>query len=283
MDVRGLDIGVCGWSLRPGSTSDLVRLVGELGLEHVQVALRPLLKLDDGARAADVKALRDSGLTITASMVSFDGEDYTTLATIRRSGGFLPDDLWKQRHELAVRAGELAGELGTKYLSCHLGFIPSSSDAFYPVLIERISSVAQDIAKYDVSLLGETGQESASELLQFLNDLNCRNIGVNFDPANMVLYGSGDPIEAVGMLGRHIRHVHVKDAISSDQPRTQWGKEVALGNGEIDPLLFVDALEDAGYKGALCIERESGNDRIGDIRATIALLKSVADPATDAT
>src|SRR5262249_59883502 len=105
----------------------------------------------------------------------------------------------------------------------HLGAVPPSNDPTYGKILSRVAEVADALAKLGVSLLAETGQETASELLQFLNDLRRRNVEVNFDPANMILYGAGDPIDAIRVLGRHIRHVHVKDATLSDQPRMKWG------------------------------------------------------------
>jgi sugar phosphate isomerase/epimerase len=105
-------------------------------------------------------------------------------------------------------------------------------------------------------LLLETGQERANEMLQFLNDLRCQNVACNFDPANLILYGLGDPLDSVAVIGRHIRHVHLKDAINSDQPGTKWGREVDLGRGQVPVLQIVDALDDVGYTGPLVIECE---------------------------
>src|SRR5262249_13557215 len=153
-------------------------------------------------------------------------------------------------------------ELGVKYLEFHVGFVPSSSDPAYNIIRDRVCEVANALATDGIDLLLETGQESASELLQFLNDLNCRNVAVNFDPANMILYGAEDPIDAIHILNRHIKHVHVKDAVSSNQPRMQWGTEVPFGTGEVDPEYFLDTLHEVGYTGPLTIEREAGHDRV---------------------
>ena len=116
-------------------------------------------------------------------------------------------------------------------------------------------------------------EESASELLQFLNDVQPRNLAVNFDPANMILYGAGDPVDAVKTLGRHIRHVHIKDAIASNQPGTNWGEEVPFGTGEVPVDEFLVTLREVGYAGPLVIEREAGNDRVGDIAFAIETLR----------
>ncbi len=274
MRVREHDIGVCSWSLRPESTADLLSKVKRLELDHVQLGLIPLLSQANVAADTVAEQYRAMGITIVATMIDFAGEDYTSIAIIRRTGGFVPDEHWPDRRDLTLRAGKMTAELGVKFLTCHIGFVPPSSDPSYRVMVERVRDVAQSLASDNVSLLLETGQESASELLQFLNDLNCRNVGVNFDPANMIMYGAGDPIEAISILNRHICHVHAKDAVASSQPRLQWGKEVVFGTGEVDPLKFLDALDDIGYTGPLSIEREAPADPLADVHAAIEALRA---------
>ncbi len=266
-------MGVCSWSLGPRDVGDLVHRVRQLGLEHVQLALGPLLEADDATRDAEVQTLRDSGIKITAGMISFPGEDYTTIASIRGTGGFVPDELGPARKELTLRAADLAQSLGLSMISTHVGFVPPSSDEKYDVMVKRVCEVAAPLQEKGVDLLLETGQESASELLQFLNDLRCRGVFVNFDPANMILYGSGDPIEAIGILGRHIRHVHVKDAVMSNQPRMKWGEEVPFGSGQVPHVAFAAALERARYTGPLVIEREAGADRMRDVQTAMNVLR----------
>lgn len=274
MNLHGHDIGVCSWSLQPRDLDDLLTRLRPLGLWHVQLALADFVAADEPAREAMVKTASTAGLTLTAGMINFDGEDYTTIASIRRTGGYAPSDAWEKRKSTTVSSGKVASSLGIKLLSTHVGFIPMSSDPNYRVMVERVGEIASELDKLGITFLMETGQESASELLQFINDLSARNIGVNFDPANMILYGAGDPIEAIGTLGRHIRHVHVKDAIGSEHPGTKWGDEVPFGTGQVNPREFLDALKEAGYTGPLIIEREAGSDRAGDVRMAIDALKN---------
>jgi len=273
MQVRGYDIGVCSWSLQPKDAADLISKVRQLGLEHVQLGLGMLLARESVSRADELARLRDSGLNLTAAAINFPGEDYSSIGVIRRTGGFVSDDQWPVRKEVALRAGELTAELGLKYITSHIGFVPASSDPSYTVMVERVREVAKGLARDGVDLLVETGPESASELLQFLNDLNCRNVAVNFDPANMILYGSGDPIESVAILNRRIRHVHLKDAVASSQPGVQWGKEVSFGTGQVGVESLLEALDEVEYAGVLCIERESGTDRMADVRQAIEALR----------
>ena len=125
-------------------------------------------------------------------------------------------------------------------------------------------------------LLMETGQEKAEELLEFLHDLKRPNVFINFDPANMILYGAGEPIAAIRTLGQFIRHVHVKDATGSAKPGVEWGAEVPFGTGQVNPKAFIDALHGVGYRGPLCIEREAGNQRLTDVEFAVETLKKVA-------
>jgi L-ribulose-5-phosphate 3-epimerase len=272
MKIRNHDIGVCTWSLRAADHTDLVARVRSLELSHCQLALLPLIEMSDAARAGALATLADSGLTITATMINYPGEDYGSINHIRRTGGLVPDDQWDQRRDLTLAAAELTRKLGVGRLSTHVGFIPPPNDAGYAVIVKRITELSKPLADMGIDLLMETGQESASELLQFLNNLNCKNFGVNFDPANMVLYGSGNPIDAVHTLGRHVRHVHVKDAVGSDNPGIDWGEEVPFGDGDVPHGQFLAALAGINYTGPLVIEREAGNDRMGDVQYAIETL-----------
>lgn len=274
MRIDGREIGVCSWSIRPVDMADLVRKTGELGLSSVQLALRPLLELDEEHKRRQLEVLQQSTLRLTAGMIDFPGENYGSIELIRQTGGFAPDEHWPIRRQLAVRAGQLAAELGVKLLSCHIGFVPPSSHQQYTVMVQRVRELAGELGKIGVDLLMETGQERASELLQFINDLSSRNVFVNFDPANMILYGAGDPIEAIHILERHIRHVHAKDADLSDAPGMKWGREVPFGQGQVQVEAFWEALDHIHYCGPVVIEREAGEDRMGDVRIAIAAMRS---------
>lgn len=255
--------------------AELVDSVRRLGLSHVQLALGPLIFLDDKRKHFELGILRDSGLTLTAGMIEFPVEDYSSIARIRLTGGFLPDETWNLRKQLTLLAANFAAELGLKILSCHAGFIPQSNHADYPKILQRVRELAQAFRDKGLILGLETGQESASELLQFLNDLPGGNVAVNFDPANMLLYGSGDPIEAVHTLSRHIRHVHLKDAVVSILPAVEWGREVAVGTGQVEFEELFLTFSEINYTGPVAIECEIGSQRIDDIRAAIAYLQKL--------
>jgi sugar phosphate isomerase/epimerase len=278
MKIQGHTIGVCSWSLRPANASDLLEQVRSLGLGHIQLALGGLLKLDPDARQAEIRTLRDGGVEFTAAMISFPGEDYLSIPAIKLTGGYVPDEHWEERRQLTLEAGKLAAELGISTLSTHIGFVPRSNDPHYGVIVERICSLAGALFEQGIELLMETGQESSSELLQFLNTLSCKNVGINFDPANMILYGSGDPIDAILTLGRHVRHVHVKDAVASMKPGLEWGNEVPFGDGQVPHSRFLQALQSIDYRGPLVIEREAGEERLADVAYAIETLEALVAP-----
>ncbi len=277
MTIDGHDIGVCSWSLREPNLEATVERVRELGLGHMQLALGPLLQMDEPGRRQALETLKNSGLTLTATMIGFPGEDYSSIAAIRKTGGYAPDDAWPARKQRTIAAAELTTQLGVTLLSTHIGFVPPSNHESYPSMLDRLREVSDILASRGLEMAMETGQERASELLQFLNDLNCRNMRVNFDPANMILYGAGDPIEAVRMLGRHIRHVHIKDAVGSDKPGVVWGKEVPFGTGQVGPKRFLSVLREVEFTGPLVIEREGGESRYRDIQAALKALNEAAE------
>ncbi|MBQ5531456.1 MAG: sugar phosphate isomerase/epimerase, partial [Kiritimatiellae bacterium] len=149
-----------------------------------------------------------------------------------------------------------------KYMSLHAGFLDESDPAAYAKYVSRVRWMRDEAAKYGVQLILESGQETAADLAKFLLDV--QGVGINFDPANMVLYAKGRPMEAFKVLFPWIRQIHVKDALVTQKPGT-WGDETPWGEGEVGGKTFLAALEEAGYKGNYVIEREGGDKRVEDI------------------
>ncbi len=264
--MRCLDwpVGVCSWSL--GNDLDKIAAAG---VDSVHLAIVPALA-DDGSQY--LAKVAKSNLEISAAMINFPQEDYSTLESIRATGGIVPDNCWWDNRGLALRAIEMTAELKVRFLSMHFGFIDMQNPAKAKTLIERTRMLADKADEHNITLLLETGQEAAEELREFLEKLNHPALGVNFDPANMILYGKGNPVEAVGILGPWIKHVHIKDALQTKTTGT-WGSEVVWGTGEVDADKFLRALKSAGFTGALAVEREGGDDRLGDIKKAVAKLR----------
>lgn len=272
-------IGVCSWSLQATGPQDLADKVNALGLKQVQLGLTPH-RDDPGAWDGVQEILGESGIRIVSGMYSTVGEDYTTPETIRRTGGIVPDAHWEENRRLAEVTASLAESLGLHLVNAHAGFLPHDpQDPDYEKLFQRVAVLADIFGARGVTLLLETGQETAHTLLAFLKALHERNIdnvAVNFDPANMLLYDMDDPIEALRMLTPHVRQVHVKDA-RRPAVKGQWGEEMVVGAGTVDWVAFVRILAEADFEGGYIFEREAGDDRVGDIARGITALRAAMD------
>ncbi len=281
MSVNLLEnIAVCSWSLRPSDTADLISMVRSLGLSKVQLALNDHRGSAGGAAIGS--ELAEAGIEIVSGMFGTVGEDYTTLETIQQTGGVVPDEHWEANLEIAHEVVEASLTLGLDLVSFHAGFLPEdSSDPDYAKLIERLRTLGRLFADAGIDLAFETGQEEAGILASFLDDLAAPNIGVNFDPANMILYDKGDPVVGLKALLPYLKQIHIKDAVLTSEPGT-WGSEVVLGTGQVDWPGFLGVLEQADYSAALVIEREAGDDRLADIQVAIDHLNSVLKKETKA-
>lgn len=261
MKCRDWPVGVCSWSLQTDAAG-VAEAMKKLGIEHVHLGIRPALE-EKGEEF--LAAVQQQNWTISSTMIDFPQEDYSTLESIKITGGIGPDEYWQRSRELFFGAVETTVKLGVKYLSMHAGFIDETNPDYAKKFYDRIKRLADAASEKDIMLLLETGQETADELRHFLEKLDHAAIVVNFDPANMILYDKGDPIEAVRTLAPWVKHIHIKDAIRTKQPGT-WGTEVPWGDGEVGTERFLNALQEIGFGGALAIEREAGDNRFGDVK-----------------
>ena len=266
-------LGVCSWSLQADDPQRLVARVQATGLSRVQLSMTPVF--DEPETWGEVFSRLDAaGIAVVSGMIGPYGEDYSSLASIRATGGVLPDGTWERNRAMCEGVAELAAAHGVKTLTFHAGFIPHDpSDATFVKVRDRLAEVARMCSNKGVDLLLETGQETAEDLTLFLATLDgvmgvgmSDGVGVNFDPANMLLYGKGDPIAALRTLMPRVRQVHIKDANASSTPGS-WGSEEVVGTGEVDWPAFLAVLKEAGYAGELVIEREAGQSRVEDVRA----------------
>lgn len=264
-------IGVCSWSLAPSSPDDLVERLASTGVRHVQLALDPIRT---GAWSLDdtVAALDGAKASILSGMMAMDGEDYSTLESIRASGGVRPDATWPTNRDAAAVNAGLARQLGLDLVTFHAGFLPHEPCAEREVLVGRLRELVDVFAEQGVRTGFETGQESADTMAAVLADIDRPGaVGVNFDPANMVLYAMGNPVDALETLAEHVVQIHVKDARATDQPGT-WGREVPAGQGDVDWARFFDVVDRRELDVDVVIEREAGAARVADIRGARELV-----------
>ncbi len=267
-------LAVCSWSLQPTNPESLFEQLDAIGINRLQIALDPIRNAGSvWGKIAEQCAAR--GVTLVSGMFGTVGEDYTTMESIQRTGGVVPDATWEENWEDIRINADLAERMGLKIVTFHAGFLPHEArDPNFTKLLDRIGQIAELFAKRGIMLGFETGQETAATLAEFLKHLNCPNVGVNFDPANLILYEKGDPIEALRTLCPWLKQVHVKDARRTTQSGT-WGKEVVVGTGDVDWRAFFTTLGSLGFQGWCCIEREAGSQRVADIRAARQFLETL--------
>ena len=223
----------------------------------------------------------DANITITCVFGGFDGESYADIATCVRTVGLVPPETQAARAQEMKEISDFARKLGCSAVGLHIGFVPedTSSDS-YSQLLEITRDLLDHVKANDQALHLETGQESADHLLEFIENVERDNLFINFDPANMILYGTGEPVEALRKVGRYVRSVHLKDATwaADGQRGKEWGAEVPLGDGDVNIRRYLETLKELGYDGPLTIEREIPEDRErqkADIGQAVQLLQSL--------
>jgi sugar phosphate isomerase/epimerase len=201
--------------------------------------------------------LEEFGIKITVVFGGFEGESYADIPTVVRTVGLVPPETRAARVQEMREISDFARLLGCDVVALHLGFIPhDTSDPLYPEVLAVTREVCDHAAANGQNLHLETGQETADGLLRFVGDVARDNLFINFDPANMILYGTGEPIAALQQIGSRVRSVHCKDAKWAANPGQEWGQEVPLGTGDVGLENYLRTLAAVGYRGPLTIERE---------------------------
>jgi len=266
-----MELGLIFWAEKDPATH--LAYLKSFGLNVCQIGVAPSLNCEATVDAWK-QAIANAGVSVFGSAVAYEGEDYANLEKVHETVGFTAPGYAAERIARTREASKFTAALGSKALSCHIGFIPEEqAHPLYTELVGIARELCDICAANGQDFVLETGQESAETLLGFLAAVQRSNIRVNFDPANMVLYGSGDPLTALDLLQKNVLSVHCKDG-TSPKALGELGKEVALGDGEVNFPGFLAALKAMGYTGPLIIEREEPNEaqREADIRLAVTRL-----------
>lgn len=259
-----------------------VRKAAECGAQGIQVysthgEMAPE-NLSPEKRREFLNLVKDNGLIISALCGDLGG------------GGFIHKDLNKERVEKSKRILDLAKDLETDIVTTHIGVVPSDPNHDrYKIMQEACHELAEYADSINAHFAVETGPETSAVLKGFLDSLNSTGVGVNLDPANLVMVTGDDPVGAVHNLKKYIVHTHAKDGkqIFYRDPEIVYGikkdvivtddsfLEVPLGEGSVDFPKYLAALEEIGYNGFLTIEREVGDDPAKDIRAAVDFLNGL--------
>jgi sugar phosphate isomerase/epimerase len=264
LGLEDLEIGLLFWaSTNAQKTLDHAK---SFGVRAGQLGFAGDLPLEGLAEHWDA-ALTAQRFTVISAVCSYVGERYDDIPTVLNTVGLVPEKTRAERLARTKAVSDAARILGIERIACHIGFVPEDVD---DPLYAQVRDVTREICDYcgknGQAFALETGQEPAKVLLRFIDSVQRPNLKINFDPANMILYGTGDPIEALEVLREHVVTVHCKDGDwpELDKPEA-LGVERALGEGSVGIERYIHKLKEIGYRGVLTIEREEQDAEKRDI------------------
>ena len=262
-------------SIRGGLGAGL-ESVRDLGVSTVQLHA-PAADHRSPERTAQLREqFAQAGIGVTVVFAGFEDDDYATVEQVKQTVGLVPKERRARRLAEVLEISDFARRLEVEAIGMHLGFVPpDSADPEFDAVVGVTRQVCDHCAGNHQRFHLETGQETAAELLHFIKAVGRDNLAVNFDPANMILYGAGNPLEALDVVGPYVKSVHCKDASYTRKPGQPWYEDAPLGQGDVNIEACLRKLNDLGYAGALTIEREYSPDQAGDLKAALALLESL--------
>lgn len=218
----------------------------------------------------------ETGVEISAFWCGYGGPSVWNFYEGHLTLGLVPTTYRYDRLKTLMHGAEFTAELGVPDMVTHCGFLPENPyDPNFVEVVSVLKVLAKHCYQLGLHFLFETGQETPVTLLRTFEAIDMPNLGVNLDPANLILYGRGNPVDAMDVIGRYVRGVHAKDGLYPTTGR-ELGHETPLGEGKVNFPVLLRRLKEVGYQGALTIEREiSGPQQIADIRAGKLFLENI--------
>jgi len=257
------------------NVEEIFRELKALGLSHCQIGGNNSFFTDEIAGRVKA-AMEKEAVTITTFFSGWPGPMVWDFITGPITIGLVPPEYRLARVEEIVKTSDFAAKLGVNQICTHVGFIPESpSDPLYPGVVTALKYVVAHCMQNGQKFLFETGQETPVTLRRVIEELGMEDVGINFDPANLLMYGKANPLDALDIIGEFILDIHAKDGEYPVSGR-ELGVEKPLGQGRVNyPALF-KKLKELGYDGPVTIEREiSGEQQKKDILMAIELLKKL--------
>jgi sugar phosphate isomerase/epimerase len=267
-----LEIGVL-IALVDDMDEQLGHLTG-LGLRHGQICSWQPDRWTPQTAESLHAAIRRAGVKVTTFWSGLPGPHVWNFQEGPNTVGLVPDAYRAERVEILKQAADFAVGMGFPSITTHVGFLPEDpNDARFAATVEAVRTVALYCRQRGLEFWFETGQETPVTLLRTLERVGTDNLGVNFDTANVILYGKANPVDALDVVGRYVRDVHAKDGFYPTNGH-ELGRECPLGEGKVDFPAFVRKLKSLGYAGTLTIEREIGGEQQRlDIQKAVDLLR----------
>jgi len=244
-----------------------IEKVKNLGFQTCQVSCWNMSLYEKEVAEKLKRAVEENDIKITTLWTGFSGRAVWNFTEGPLTIGLVPPDTREKRLKELRKASEFAEWIGVESLTTHVGFIPENpNDPVYISLIDALKDVTRFLDDRGQSFWFETGQETPVTLLRTFEDVGAENLGVNFDPANLIMYGKANPVDALDIIGGYVRDLHAKDGEYPKSGR-RLGEEKPLGEGRVNFPALLSKLKELNYTGSLTIEREiSGPQQIRDIK-----------------
>jgi len=258
-----------------GGARQAFEKAANLGLEGVQLACWEPQLYTDQAVDETLAAAKQFNIEINTVWAGAPGKCVWNFTEGPLTIGIVPRDNRDVRIAGLIAGADFAKRIGVGSITTHVGFIPEDPNRdLYIEAVDSLRYVAGYCRDKGLGFWFETGQETPTTLLRTIEDIALDNVGINLDPANLVMYGKANPVDALDVFGQYVRGVHAKDGVYPTTGRA-LGKEVPLGEGKVDfPTLIGRLKTEFNFAGHLTIEREiSGDQQTADIRRAIAMLR----------
>lgn len=272
-NLNPLEVGMMFWAVR--DTFDEIKT---MDVRCGQLAIPGDVSITPEFTAKWKADLQAANFTVVTVFCVYNGEDYADIPTVENTVGFIPPATRAERLRRTIELSDFAAALGVGSIACHIGFVPhDKTHPNYIAVLDMVRRVCDHAATHGQTFALETGQEPAETLLEFFKDVNRSNLKINFDPANLILYGSDEPLPALRLLAPHLASVHAKDGDWPPKDNKSLGNERKLGEGSVNIPAFIKTLKEVGYQGQIFIEREAFDptERITDMRSEVPYLKAL--------
>ena len=272
-EYKTMEIGVLG-HLRKEENS--FRIMADYGVKTAQLQNWDMDLLTPELAEKVRKDSLEAGVRIAAFWAGYSGKVIWNATYGPATCGLVPPHLRERRVSDLKRGADFAKWIGAPAIVTHCGFIPANpSDPEYPAVLCAIYDVAECCQKLGLGFWFETGQETPVTLLRTIEQIGLPNLGINLDTANLILYGRGNPVDALEIFGKYVRNLHAKDAAFVPSG-IKAGKEVPIGEGAVDFRRIIRKLYELNFEGELIIEREiSGPEQARDILKAKHLLEKL--------
>jgi len=273
-----MNVGVCIHHRDHENLREQFERAKKNGFQHCQLISWDITRwTDEDARFIN-ELCAEFGVEITAFWCGWEGPRKWNFTEGPETLGLVPVAYRFARMQNLLDGAAFAKKLNVNDIVTHMGFIPENpSDPNYPGLRAAVREIAEKLLKNEQNLLFETGQETPVTLLRLFEDVATGNLFVNLDPANLLMYGKANPVDALDVIGDYVRGVHAKDGLYPTNG-SQLGKEVKVGTGKVDFERLLRALRAHGFDGSLTIEREiRGEQQLIDILDTQRYLQTLID------